>query len=93
MVDNYSPIPSIVNRHIYLFQAQIDSYLGREPVSVESVVVESIKSDVLQVSTPPPLVTPSHFHITPQNKVELSALSNIDLNVFVNLYTSVFVNM
>ena len=60
---------------------------------MESVVVESIKSDVLQVSTPPPLVTPSHFHITPQNKVELSALSNIDLNVFVfvNLYTSVLI--
>ena len=37
-----------------MFQAQIDNYLGREPVSVESVVVESIKSDVLQVSTPPP---------------------------------------
>ena len=58
---------------------------------MESVVVESIKSDVLQVSTPPPLVTPSHFHITPQNKIELSALSNIDLNVFVNLYTSVLI--
>ena len=25
------------------------------------------------------------------NKVELSALSNIDLNVFVNLYTSVLI--
>ena len=37
-----------------MLQAQIDNYLGRDTVSVEAVVVESIKSDVLQVSTPPP---------------------------------------
>ena len=37
-----------------MLQAQIDHYLGRDTVSVEAVVVESIKSDVLQVSTPPP---------------------------------------
>ena len=40
-----------------MLQAQIDNYLGRDTVSVEAVVVESIKSDVLQVSTPPPLTS------------------------------------
>ena len=45
-----------------LLQAQIDNYLGRDTVSVEAVVVESIKSDVLQVSTPPP---PTSFTISP----------------------------
>ena len=53
-----------------MFQAQIDNYLGREPVSVESVVVESIKSDVLQVSTPPP--QPPYCHFIPE-----SSLTNI----------------
>ena len=45
-----------------MLQAQIDNYLGRDTVSVEAVVVESIKSDVLQVSTPPP---PTSFTISP----------------------------
>ena len=40
-----------------MLQAQIDNYLGRDTVSVEAVVVESIKSDVLQVSTPPPITS------------------------------------
>ena len=40
-----------------MLQAQIDNYLGRDTVSVEAVVVESIKSDVLQVSTPPPPIS------------------------------------
>ena len=44
-----------------MLQAQIDNYLGRDTVSVEAVVVESIKSDVLQVSTPPP---PTSFTIS-----------------------------
>ena len=53
-----------------MFQAQIDNYLGREPVSVESLVVESIKSDVLQVSTPSP--QPPYCHFIPE-----SSLTNI----------------
>ena len=44
-----------------MLQAQIDNYLGRDTVSVEAVVVESIKSDVLQVSTPPPLTIIHNF--------------------------------
>ena len=47
-----------------LLQAQIDNYLGRDTVSVEAVVVESIKSDVLQVSTPPPLTAFTTIFVT-----------------------------
>ena len=53
---------------------------------MESVVVESIKSDVLQVSTPPPLVTPPHFHIIPENEIELRVSGNFGLNEVVCVF-------
>ena len=56
---------------------------------MESVVVESIKSDVLQVSTPPPLVTPPHFHIIPENEIELRVSGNFGLNEVVCVFVCV----
>ena len=62
-----------------MLQAQIDNYLGRDTVSVEAVVVESIKSDVLQVSTPPP---PTSFTISPRFLSEIFALVLIGASTY-----------
>ena len=66
-----------------LLQAQIDNYLGRDTVSVEAVVVESIKSDVLQVSTPPPLTSftislPFLSHIFPLVLIRSSTYTHVE---------------